>query len=952
MKKTRAAKRKQSLRQTKNKTRHGPLPVYKRKGDKMTDRIEIENLVEDYLPGPDDNANALSYLSEQIKKRLAANEENRRKRERISAGRRLRALQENIAAATSVDENGAQQGIFERYTAPAAAGTTFEGDRGDAFDGCFDDRPAAPVSTGIESAAAGEENVFEEPGESDIIIDDNSLNLFEGGFGAPENANAEEETAAGDDGAEPYNKPEPEVSPKTVETLAGTLFENIAGFEEPEKQPAAENTGAPEKPAERIPEKAPDTPFARNEKPENLPENRENQQPQIRPAERAGTVPAEEKTPLERDFSRRENSNANQNANVNRDSNDGANTNRPPRPAKIQQPSQTVRVTMQPQNRVNPAQQTNTNQPARNENVNANVNANRPSNQPANRVPDQNANRPANQTSNRPSNQTPNQPSSQSSNQPSVQLSNRGDTAPADKPRQNVIRVKKQRKYVFPPLDLLKPADGERDSIVDNDDIYALEAERNAEKLKATLRNFGIGVRITGITRGPTVTRFEFKPDEGIKISRIVALTDDIALSLAASAVRMEAPIPGKPAIGIEIPNKTPSTVYIHDVLDSNEYKTAKSKLSVAIGKDIDGKTVITDLAKMPHLLIAGSTGSGKSVCINTMIMGILYGAAPDEVKFIMIDPKVVELGIYNNIPHLLIPVVTEPKKASAALAWAVSEVERRYRLFAENNVRDLANFNRCVKEKPEMAHLEKLPQIVIIIDELADLMMASPQDVERSIIRLAQKARAAGVHLVIATQRPSVDVITGIIKANIPSRIAFAVASQFDSRTILDTNGAEKLLGRGDMLYHPLGFTKSARLQCAFVSDEEVEKVVDFIRNSYGAPEFDDTVSDAITATVEQSQKEKGKGGGDKEQDGQEEGDGQEFKLVCDAAELALAQGTLSTSSLQRRLRLGYSRAARIIDTLEEMGLLSKSDGQRPRQVLMTREQWKKGIEEMKADE
>ncbi|MBP5665516.1 MAG: DNA translocase FtsK, partial [Clostridia bacterium] len=529
----------------------------------------------------------------------------------------------------------------------------------------------------------------------------------------------------------------------------------------------------------------------------------------------------------------------------------------------------------------------------------------------------------------------------------------RNDPAQTDKTRQNVIRVRKQRKYVFPPLDLLKPADGERDSVVDNDDIYALEAERNAEKLKATLRNFGIGVWITGITRGPTVTRFEFKPDEGIKISRIVALTDDIALSLAASAVRMEAPIPGKPAIGIEIPNKTPSTVYIHDVLDSNEYKTAKSKLSVAIGKDIDGKTVITDLAKMPHLLIAGSTGSGKSVCINTMIMGILYGAAPDEVKFIMIDPKVVELGIYNNIPHLLIPVVTEPKKASAALAWAVSEVERRYRLFAENNVRDLANFNRCVKEKPEMAHLEKLPQIVIIIDELADLMMASPQDVERSIIRLAQKARAAGVHLVIATQRPSVDVITGIIKANIPSRIAFAVASQFDSRTILDTNGAEKLLGRGDMLYHPLGFTKSARLQCAFVSDEEVEKVVDFIRNSYGAPEFDDTVSDAITATVEQSQKEKGgKGGGDKEQDNQEESEGQEFKLICDAAELALAQGTLSTSSLQRRLRLGYSRAARIIDTLEEMGLLSRSDGQRPRQVLMTREQWKKGIEEMKADE
>ena len=933
----------------------------------MTERIEIENLVEDYLPGPDDNADALSFLSEEIKKRLASSEENRRKRQRVSAGRRLRALQENIAAAQTGDGNGAQQGIFERYTAPAAEGTTFEGDRGDVFDGCFDDKPAAPASAGFERAVA-EETVFEEPKESDIIIDDNSLNLFDGGFAAPENVQTDgSEGGVKDSGQEisggaaatvpeggnvsdPYGKPALKVRPSGTDTLAGSFFENTHGFTEFAGQPAAvkpeqpttvkpEQTATPPKKEERretgnaAPVK--NTPSAETrERPvagnENLPENREKQTTPPRSDARPEQTRTREERPFTRDNARGENAgaarqggvdtaqrNANANTNVN------PNANRPSGTTRIPQPEQTVKVTLPPQqNKPNPQAR------------------------PANGRPQQN--KPAQNTNQ-------GTPAATSASAANTNINNpvRNDPAQTDKTRQNVIRVRKQRKYVFPPLDLLKPADSERDSVVDNDDIYALEAERNAEKLKATLRNFGIGVRITGITRGPTVTRFEFKPDEGIKISRIVALTDDIALSLAASAVRMEAPIPGKPAIGIEIPNKTPSTVYIHDVLDSNEYKTAKSKLSVAIGKDIDGKTVITDLAKMPHLLIAGSTGSGKSVCINTMIMGILYGAAPDEVKFIMIDPKVVELGIYNNIPHLLIPVVTEPKKASAALAWAVSEVERRYRLFAENNVHDLANFNRCVKDKPEMAHLEKLPQIVIIIDELADLMMASPQDVERSIIRLAQKARAAGVHLVIATQRPSVDVITGIIKANIPSRIAFAVASQFDSRTILDANGAEKLLGRGDMLYHPLGFTKSARLQCAFVSDEEVEKVVDFIRNSYGAPEFDDAVSDAITATVEQSQKEKGgKGGGDKEQDNQEEGEGQEFKLICDAAELALAQGTLSTSSLQRRLRLGYSRAARIIDTLEEMGLLSRSDGQRPRQVLMTREQWKKGIEEMKADE
>lgn len=503
-----------------------------------------------------------------------------------------------------------------------------------------------------------------------------------------------------------------------------------------------------------------------------------------------------------------------------------------------------------------------------------------------------------------------------------------------------VIKKKSHKKYVYPSVDLVKPADFDAKS-GDFNDIYSLEDEKLAEKLKNTLKNFGIGITVTKITRGPTVTRFEFKPDDGIKISKIVSLTDDIALSLAASAVRMEAPIPGKSAIGIEIPNTRTDTVYFYDVINSKEYKEASRdyKLSVALGKSIEGKTVVADLAKMPHTLIAGSTGSGKSVCINTIIMGILYGAKPDEVKFIMIDPKVVELGIYNAIPHLLIPVVTEPKKASAALAWAVNEVERRYQLFAKYGVRELKSFNRGIKERPEMQEEEKMPQILIIIDELADLMMAAPQDVEKSIIRLAQKARAAGVHLVIATQRPSVDVITGIIKANIPSRIAFAVASQFDSRTILDTIGAEKLLGRGDMLYHPLGFNKSLRVQGAFVSDGEVERVVQFVKDSYGEPEFDDNVADSIEEAVRSANEKGQKNQNADMSDGPQ--DDQDIEIIKEAAEIAFSQGGLSTSNLQRRLRLGYNRAARVIDYLEEAGLLSAADGSRPRKLLMTKEEW-----------
>ena len=517
-------------------------------------------------------------------------------------------------------------------------------------------------------------------------------------------------------------------------------------------------------------------------------------------------------------------------------------------------------------------------------------------------------------------------------------------TAPATYDVQKVVGYEKltvipKREYVYPPVELIRPDDvfniSDREKIAKSEE----ETRYKANKLVETLKSFGIGITITGITRGPSVTRFEFQPEIGVRISKIVSLTDDIALSLAASAVRMEAPIPGKSAIGIEIPNETVDTVYLYDVINSTEYRNAKSKISFALGKDIEGKIVVADLAKMPHVLIAGSTGSGKSVCINTIISGILYGASPEDVKFIMIDPKVVELGMYNDIPHLLIPVVTEPKKAASALAWAVGEVERRYHLFAEHSVRDIFSFNKARLERDEMSSLEKMPQIVIIIDELADLMMVASQDVEKSIIRLAQKARAAGVHLVIATQRPSVDVITGLIKANIPSRIAFAVASSFDSRTILDSIGAEKLLGRGDMLYHPIGVAKSKRVQGAFISETEVERITEFVKNSYGAPEFNEEIKQSIDRGAE----EMTKGASSvKNQKGDNEGgcDADE-ELMMVAAELGLKQKQLSASNLQRKLKLGYSRAARIIDKLEEIGFLTEADGSKPRQVLMTEAEW-----------
>ncbi len=482
--------------------------------------------------------------------------------------------------------------------------------------------------------------------------------------------------------------------------------------------------------------------------------------------------------------------------------------------------------------------------------------------------------------------------------------------------------------YSYPPIDLLKI--GRRRQ---PEDLERLEAEQRqrADKLISTLQSFGVGAKVIGITSGPAVTRFEIQPDSGVKVSKIVSLSDDISLNLASSGVRIEAPIPGKAAIGIEIPNREVDTVYLRDVVDTAEYRDCGTNIPCALGRDIAGNVVIGDIAKMPHLLIAGSTGSGKSVCINTIIASILYKATPEEVRFIMVDPKVVELGIYNGIPHLLVPVVTNPKKAASAVAWAVGEVERRYALFAQYNVRDLRSYNQIDSRRKDAGE-ERLPQIVIIIDELADLMMVASKDIEDSIIRLAQKARAAGVHLVIATQRPSVDVITGLIKANIPSRIAFAVTSQIDSRTILDGAGAEKLLGRGDMLYHPLGQSKPKRVQGAFVSDSEIESLVDYIKRNAGEAEY----SQEVTECLENEVKNNGFSSGREES---EEGD--DDALVKAAAELAFEFNQLSASFLQRKLKVGYSRAARLIDLLEDRGLLSSADGSKPRQILLTREEW-----------
>ena len=479
--------------------------------------------------------------------------------------------------------------------------------------------------------------------------------------------------------------------------------------------------------------------------------------------------------------------------------------------------------------------------------------------------------------------------------------------------------------YKKPSVQLLNKNNTPRDTNIGD------ELKNNATLLVDTLKSFGVETRIIDINRGPAVTRYELQPAAGVKISKITNLADDIALNLAATGVRIEAPIPNKSAVGIEVPNKYTSTVTMREVIESEEYKKAKSKITVALGKDIAGNVAVADLAKMPHILIAGATGSGKSVCINSFIISILYNATPDEVKFIMIDPKVVELGVYNGIPHLEVPVVTDPRKAAGALIWAVSEMLNRYKMFADNNVRDIFAYNQLCKKDET---LRPLHQIVIIIDELADLMMVAPNEIEDSICRLAQMARAAGMHLVIATQRPSVDVITGIIKANIPSRIAFSVSSQVDSRTILDMAGAEKLLGMGDMLFHPMGASKPVRIQGCYVSDKEIERVVDYIKQNSSA-EYNEEVMSEIERQAVQEKKKNNQLAGDVS-----EGD-VEDEMLPKAVECVVEAGIASTTLLQRKLRLGYARAARLIDELESRGIVGPFEGSKPRRVLITKIQW-----------
>lgn len=483
--------------------------------------------------------------------------------------------------------------------------------------------------------------------------------------------------------------------------------------------------------------------------------------------------------------------------------------------------------------------------------------------------------------------------------------------------------IEAEESYKFPPLTLLKEAKAQ------NAAALSAELDNTATRLVDTLKSFGVETRIVDISRGPTVTRYELQPSAGVKISKITNLADDIALNLATAGVRIEAPIPNKAAVGIEVPNKASAVVGVRGILESPVFTSAKSKLTVALGRDIGGNAVVTDIAKMPHGLIAGATGSGKSVCINSIIISILYKAKPDEVKLLMIDPKVVELGIYNGIPHLLVPVVTDPRKASGALGWAVSEMEKRYKMFADRGVRDLAGYNRFVEQLGDPEVL-KMPHIVIIIDELADLMMTAPNEVEDSINRIAAKARAAGMHLIIATQRPSVDVVTGVIKANIPTRIAFAVSSQIDSRTILDSAGAEKLLGRGDMLFSPVGSSKPNRIQGCFVSDEEVEAVVEYIKGDHSA-DYDDDVMVEIErqAAVEKKQKT-----------GLKEDGPDEDPMLNDAIKVVVENGQASTSLLQRKLKLGYARAARIVDEMEQRGVVGPYEGSKPRRVLITKDQ------------
>ena len=485
--------------------------------------------------------------------------------------------------------------------------------------------------------------------------------------------------------------------------------------------------------------------------------------------------------------------------------------------------------------------------------------------------------------------------------------------------------------YTLPPVNLLNPVQKKlTQADIDN------EIDRNSRKLVEALQSFGVQTKLVGVSRGPSVTRYELQPAPGVKISKITGLQDDIALNLASAGVRIEAPIPNKSAVGIEVPNKARDTVFFRELVDTTEFKKSfDKKLETVLGKDISGAMVTCNIAKMPHLLIAGTTGSGKSVCVNSIIMSILMKSTPQDVRLIMVDPKKVEFMMYNGIPHLLIPVVTDPKKAAGALAWAVNEMLNRYKQFSDNNVRDFTGFNELAKDHD--SGLMKMSHIVIFIDELADLMMASPKDVEDSIVRLAQMARAAGMHLVIATQRPTVNVVTGLIKANIPSRIALMVASQTDSRVILDVSGAEKLLGNGDMLYMPVGLPKPVRVQGCFVSDKEVERVVEFIKQTFQA-EYDELVMEEVERQTEMvASAQDGKSSGNSESGDIDTSD----ERLEEAIDFVVESGTCSTSSLQRRLKLGYGRAARLVDIMEEMGIVGPLEGSKPRQVLMTKQEW-----------
>lgn len=500
-----------------------------------------------------------------------------------------------------------------------------------------------------------------------------------------------------------------------------------------------------------------------------------------------------------------------------------------------------------------------------------------------------------------------------------------GETSVSEEIKKKPI-VKKE--YKFPPVTLLKRGSRVAGSFSEK------EYKETAIKLQQTLQNFGVGVTVTNVSCGPSVTRYELHPEQGVKVSKIVALADDIKLSLAAADIRIEAPIPGKSAVGIEVPNKDNNVVLLRDLLEADEFKNSTSRLSFAVGKDIGGQVVMTDIAKMPHLLIAGATGSGKSVCINTLIMSIIYKSSPEDVKMIMIDPKVVELSVYNGIPHLLIPVVTDPKKAAGALNWAVAEMMERYKKFAECNVRDLKGYNariEGIKDIEDEDKPQKLPQIVIIVDELADLMMVAPGEVEDAICRLAQLARAAGVHLIIATQRPSVNVITGLIKANVPSRIAFSVSSGVDSRTIIDMNGAEKLLGKGDMLFYPAGYQKPQRVQGAFVSDQEVSKVVEFLTKQDMVMEYNPDIESRMTAPATP--------------------EAQESLNIHDeyfvqAGKFIIEKDKASIGMLQRMYKIGFNRAARIMDQLAEAGVVGEEEGTKPRKVLMTMEEFENTLE------